>query len=137
MEVNRDHLRAEIFPDCRFTDEEKRAANELVLERSRKHCAAGESMLVDGMTFSRASEREALRLIAAAHGFRFVLLWLDCPVETAVARVEHQAHPAQDRDAARVREVAARFEVPADAFRIDATLSHEEIQRLAVLALAS
>ena len=135
--INRDRLRAELFPHCRFTDVEKRAANQAVLQHLTRHCAAGESALVDGMTLARASEREALKRIALGHGFRFVLLWLDCPVETAVVRVEHQAHLAQDRDAARVREVAARFEAPADAVRIDAALAPKTIQQLAAQALAS
>ena len=137
MLLDRDMVRAELFPDCRFTDAEKRAANTEVLVRLRAHCAAGESALVDGMTLGRASEREDLRRITEAGGFRFVLLWLDCPVETAVERVEGQSHLAGDRDAARVREVAARFEPPLDALRIDATLTPEEIFRLAEAALLS
>ena len=133
--VDRDAIRAELFPDCRFTDAEKRIANAAVLERLQRHCAAGESCLVDGMTFSRRSEREAVRDIAAAHGAGFLMLWLDCPVEAAVARVDAAPHPAKDRNAALVREVAARFEPPQDAVRIDATLPVAEIRRIAVTVL--
>ncbi len=133
--VDRDALRTELFPDCRFTDAEKRAANAAVLERLRRHCAAGESCLVDGMTFGRWSERDAVRAIAAAHGAGFLMLWLDCPVEVAAARVGAAPHPAKDRSAALVREVAGRFELPQDAVRIDATLPVAEIRRIAVTAL--
>lgn len=136
-EINRDRLRYELHPEPVFTDAEKQAANAAVSDRLRRHCAAGEGVLVDGMTLSRTSEREALRSIAAEYGFRFLLLWLDCPVELAVTRVERQPHPARDRDAARVREVAARFEPPQDAVRLDATLPAQELQRLAERALLS
>ena len=134
--VDRDRLRYELHPSPEFTVAEKQAANGLVLVRLRAHCVAGESSLVDGMTLSRASERQALEHIAVEHGFRFMLLWLDCPVELAVARVERQAHMAKDRDGAQVREVAARFEPPHDTARLDATLPAEELLRLAEAALA-
>ena len=133
--VDRDAIRADLFPDCRFTDAEKRTASAAVLERLQRHCAAGESCLVDGMTFSRRSEREAVRDIAAAHGAGFLMLWLDCPVEAAVARVDAAPHPAKDRNAALVREVAARFEVPEDVLRLDATLPRDEIHKAAEKAL--
>lgn len=133
-EINRDRLRGELFPDCRFSDAEKHAANAAVLTELERRSAAGESSLVDGMTFGRKSEREAARAVALKHHCRFFQLWLDCPVELAIRRVESGAHLAKDRDAARVREVAARFEKPDDALRLDATLVPEEIQRLAAEA---
>lgn len=129
--IDRDRLRAQLFPDCRFTDAEKRAANQAVLEELERHCAAGESSLVDGMTFSRKSERDAARAVALKHRCRFLQLWLDCPVELAVRRVESETHLAKDRDAVRVWEVATRFERPDDALRLDGTLAPEELQRLA------
>ena len=132
--IDRDRLRAELFPDCQFTDAEKRAANAAVLKRLEQHCAAGESCLVDGMTSSRQSERVTARATVLKHRSCFLQLWLDCPVALEVRRVESQPHPAKDRDTARVREVAARFERPRDAVRLDAALAPEEIQRLAVEA---
>ena len=135
--VDRDRLRAELFPDCRFTDAEKQAANRAVLERLERNCATGLGSLVDGMTFSRESEREAVRRIALQHGYVYQALWLDCPIELGITRIEGQAHGAADRGAALVREVAARFEAPRDALRIDATLPLEDIRRFAALALAS
>lgn len=135
--IDRDALRAELFPDCRFTDEEKQAANAAVLESLKWQCIQGISSLIDGMTFSRQSEREAVRAIAAENGCRLVMLWLDCPVEIAIARVQVQPHVAEDRDAARVREVAGRFERPDAAIRLDATLSVSELRELAQAALAS
>jgi len=135
--VDRDALRAELFPECRYTEAEKLAANRAVLARLRQHCARGESCIVDGMTFGRQGEREAARAVIAEHGARLLMLWLDCPVEIAVERVTDQAHPARDRSPALVREVAARFEPPEDAVRIDATLSAAEIRDIAAAALAA
>ena len=134
--IDRDALRAELFPDCRFTEAEKQAANQAVLERLRHHCAAGLSSLLDGMTFGRETERAAVRGIAAGYDYRCCILWLDCPVDVAVTRVAEQPHLAADRGPELVRAVAARFERPADAMRIDATLGSAEIVQRAVAALA-
>ncbi len=133
--IDRDALRAELFPDCRFTEAEKQTANQAVLEKLRANCAAGMSSLLDGMTFGRETERAAVRSIAAGHDYRCCILWLDCPVDVAVARVVQQLHLAADRGPELVRQVAARFERPVDAVRIDATLGPEEIAQCAIAAL--
>ena len=135
--VDRDALRAELFPECRYTEAEKLAANRAVLARLRQHCARGESCIVDGMTFGRQGEREAARAVIAEHGARLLMLWLDCPVETAASRVESDPHLAKDRSPTLVREVAARFERPQGTARIDATLPAAEIQRIAAAILAA
>lgn len=135
--IDRDALRAELFPDCRFTEAEKLAANQAVVARLERHSARGESCLVDGMTFGRQSERDAAHAAATEHGARFLMLWLDCPVEVAAARVEAEPHPARDRTPALVREVAARFERPTGTAHIDATLPAAEIQRIAAAILTA
>lgn len=133
--VDRDAIRSRLFPDCAFTHAEKQAANQAVLETLRANCRSGVSSLLDGMTFGRENEREAVRAIAAEHGFQFVALWLDCPADVAAERVAAQPHPAADRSPELVREVATRFERPEDAVRIDATLAPEAVRRLADTAL--
>lgn len=135
--IDRDRIRADLFPECSFTTAEKQAANAAVFDALHAECIAGRNSLLDGMTFSRQREREIVRSIALQHDFACLTLWLDCPMEIAVARVTAQTHPARDRDAALVREVAARFERPDDAVRINATLSAAEIQRIAAAALAT
>lgn len=135
-EINRDTLRAQLFPDCQFTPEEKQAAYASVLKWLRAHCDLGEGSLIDGMTFGRRAERQAVRAIAVKHGFRFVALWLDCPVEVAAERVAAQQHVAGDRAPDLVRAVAGRFEKPSTAVRIDATLPMEEVLKQAVAALS-
>ena len=133
--IDRDAIRAQLFPECAFTPAEKQAANQAVLATLRAHCVAGRESLLDGMTFGRRREREAVRAIAMELGFRFIALWLDCPVDMAAARVAAQPHLAADRGPALVREVAARFEPPEDAVKLDATLPLDEMVRLAEAAL--
>lgn len=133
--IDRDAIRARLFPDGKFTEAEKHAANLAVLAELRQRCATGRGCIVDGMTFGRRAERESAQALAREYGFQCVMLWLDCPVEVASARVTAQAHPARDRDGTLVREVAARFEAPEKAVRIDATLPPDEVYRLAERAL--
>ena len=133
--IDRDRIRDRLFPDCRYTEAEKQAANQAVLEQLRVNCSEGNSSLLDGMTFGRESERRAVRAIAAEQGCDCRLLWLDCPVDVAAERVASQAHPAVDRTPRLVREVAQRFEKPMDALRLDATLPMEEVLMRAVAAL--
>jgi predicted kinase len=134
--IDRDRIRDRFFPDCRFTAAEKQAANQAVLEQLRANCMARKSSLLDGMTFGRESERQAVLAIATEHGFACSVLWLDCPVDVAAERVADQPHPAADRSPQLVREVAQRFEKPIDAVRLDATLPAEEILKRAVSALS-
>ena len=134
--IDRDRIRDRLFPDCRFTEAEKQAANQAVLDQLRTNCAVSISSLLDGMTFGRESERRAVRAIAAEQGSTCTLLWLDCPVDVAAARVAKQPHAAADRTSQLVRDVAQRFEKPADAVRLDATLPVEELSKRAIAALS-
>ena len=133
--IDRDLIRGRLFPGGGFTEAEKQAANRAVLEALRARCAAGESVLLDGMTFSRESERRAVRAIAIEYGFQCTSLWLDCPVDVATDRVARQCHPAADRTPQLVRDVAGRFEQPMDAMRLDATLSVAELLQRTIAAL--
>ena len=134
--VDRDRIRARLFPDCRFTEAEKQAANQAVLEALRANCTAGKSSLLDGMTFGRESERSVVRAIAAEHGFECITLWLDCPADVAAERVAGQPHSAADRTPQLVREVAQRFERPVDAVRLDATLPVQELAKRTIAVLS-
>lgn len=135
VHVDRDRIRLRLFPEGKFTEAEKHAATLAVYAELRQRCATGRGSVVDGMTFARRAEREAAQAIAAEYGFACLMLWLDCPVEVAVARVTAQAHPAGDRDPRLVKDVAARFETPEKALRIDATLPPDEVFRRAERAL--
>ncbi len=124
-EVNRDAIRAAMFPRCRYSGAEKHAANRAMMHAVEANCRQGIASVVDGMTFARRAEVETLRTRVADRGFALLPLLLRCPVEVAVARVAADSvdgsHPAADRDAELVRRVALRFEQPPpDVVRIDA-----------------
>ena len=124
-EVNRDAIRAALFPRCEFTDEEKDAANAAVLAAIAANCRLGRASLVDGMTFARASELRALRERVSAEGFALLPLYLDCPIHVAEARIAVQArskaHVAGDRTPGLAAAVAARSDPPPpDARRVRA-----------------
>ena len=128
--IDRDCIRAAMFPDCAFTREEKRAANRAVYAAVEANCRLGRSSLIDGMTLSRQGERDALADLCGRHGARFVPVWLDCPAPLARARIaaDAAAHPAGDRDAALVDRVAAAFEAPGhDVHRVPADLPRAEL----------
>ncbi len=109
------------FPRARFTDAEKAAAIDAAFAQVAMLLSRGQSCIVDGMTFADAGQRERLRALAHQAGATAVLFWLDCPVEVAIARVQAQKdHPAADRDADLVRDVARRFALPdEDVVRLD------------------
>lgn len=123
--VDRDALRAAMFPDCRYTEDEKLAAQQAVKEAVKKNCAANGNSLIDGMTFARRSVRHEFRKHASACGARFVLVWLDCPAAVARDRVaSDNTHAAGDRVPGLVDRIAGKFEEPVTAAgRIDGTLT--------------
>jgi predicted kinase len=127
--VCRDALRAAMFPRCRWSPAEKRAALRGVLLAVEVNLALGESTVVDGMTLSRERERSKFADLAAQAGATLVTLWLDAPPALARARIAADAgnHPAGDRDGALVDAVQERFEAPAGAAWIDASLPLAEV----------
>jgi predicted kinase len=135
--VDRDRIRAALFPRCEFTQAEKDAANAAVLAAVSANCELGRASLVDGMTFARASDLDALRGSAAARGFDLLPLFLDCPVELARARIAaDRAHRAGDRTPALADSVADRFEAPpADTVRIAADASADDVRAAALYAV--
>jgi predicted kinase len=136
--VDRDAIRAALFPQCSYSPTERRATTRAVLLALEVDCALGHACIVDGMTFARARERERVAEVARRFGHLFVPLWLDVPVAVAQARVaaDAGAHPAHDRDPALVERVAARFEaVASDASRLDATQSAAAVASAALAAI--
>jgi predicted kinase len=137
--VSRDAVRMSEFPtwDDRAA---KRAAFEVVRLEVSVLLKAGATVIVDGATLSTHAERRVLRELAESLGHRFVLLWLDLPVEVAAARIATDRHDApRDRRPALVSEVAQRFEapLPADgAVRLDAGAGPAEVLSKALDAIA-
>ncbi len=134
--VNRDDIRASMFPRCEFTPAEKRAAEAAVMEALAVNRQAGRSCIVDGMTFADASVLERLRTACDGDGYRLLPLFLDCPATVAARRVREAQHVAADRNAALVAEVAQRFDPPPDdAVRLDATQPVSTVCQAATAAI--
>ena len=99
----------------------------------------GASVIVEGMPFSRASERDQLAALASKHHAYFHLLWLDCPLDLAKARIRNgPAHSAPDRNVGLVDAVAARFEpLPPAAYRLDGEQSPSQVLNQAATWVAA
>lgn len=118
--LDRDRLRGK-WPWLGYETTDKRLLNETMRAAMLRHVLAGQSVIVDGMTFARASERDAFEQAARTAGARWHLVWLDCDPELARRRVTMTGmHPASDRNALLVDTVQARFEPPASSLRLDA-----------------
>lgn len=130
--LDRDALRREMFSAGGYSDEDKQQLNRVIRARVQAALVAGESVIVDGMTFARQSERNAFSELASSYQADWLLAWLDCDVNIAKERIDRDAlHPALDRNPALVEKVAARFETPMHALRIDAALAvSEQLQLL-------
>ena len=134
--VSRDTIRSAMFPDCRYTAEEKVAAFAAMQEAIRITLSAGRRVCTDGMTFANEADRQAMRRVAADLGVRIHFVFCDCPLEVAQRRVATDTETVfPDRDAQAVQEVADRFApVPPGTVRLDMTASPNDLaSRLAEL----
>ena len=130
--ISRDEIRAHRFMDL-GPEAWKPLANEATEAAARAALARGESAVIDGATFAAAALRQRFAQAAQDHAARFLVIWVDCPVEEAQRRVarSNANHPApSERDAARVLEVAARFQAPGpEAIHLDALHPLDQLQR--------
>ena len=121
---SRDTIRAAMFPDCRYTLEEKAAAYSGMKQSIAIMLRQGVQVVTDGICFSSQRERDEVIALGAAAGVRVVILACECPVAVAQQRVEHDravdSNALKDRDAALVVEVSNRFDpIPPSAVLID------------------
>ncbi len=116
--ICRDQIRAAMFPQCRYTYLEKRAAFRSVLLALEINCMLGVGSVIDGMTFSRRSE-------------------LDRVARSRVARdLAENRHVAADRTPETVNDVIARRQpAPEGTLIIDATLSEAAMCSAAIAAI--
>lgn len=133
--VSRDVIRAAMFEQCQYTDEEKRAAFEAMKAALVVSLQLGISVCTDGVCFSRRQEVDQVIGIGKVAGAQVRVFHCVCPVEIAQQRVEHDRRVGRpgnpvDRTADLVARVAAEFDpVPDFAFEIDMTQSVEAIGR--------
>lgn len=127
--ISRDTIRSAMFPRCRYTMPEKRAAFEALKQAVEITLAAGTSVCTDGITFASEDDRTDLLEIASRAGARAVLAWCDVPLAVAQERVTSDTDTVfPDRDADAVAKVAARFApLGPEALRLDMTLPTEAV----------
>lgn len=130
--LSRDAIRAAMFPRCRYSLAEKKAALRALLTGIEVNCALGESSVLDGMTFARRADLERVAAVVAEAGAALVPIWLDLPPHVARARIAADraagTHPAEDRDESLVEAVLERFETPdAGTAVIDAGLPPDDV----------
>lgn len=140
--VCRDALRHAMFPSCAYSYAEKRAAFRALLLAVEVNCALGRGSVIDGVTFSRRRDLERLDATLAPYRIHPLALFLDCPPETARARVARDLatgrHPAADRSPELVDEIMARFDPPpptcviVDASQAEATLVASALEAVRV-----
>ena len=135
--ICRDQIRAAMFPQCRYTYLEKRAAYRSLLLALEINCMLGVGSVIDGMTFSRRSELDRVAEVTAKLGIVTIPLLIECPPELARSRVAQDLaanrHPAADRTPETVNEVIARREpAPEGTLIVDATLPEVEMCRAAI-----
>jgi predicted kinase len=97
-----------------IADHEWEATSFIAMDRLAAHLAQGRAVVVDD-TFSHRFLRERCRAVAEAHGARFLILFIDTPLETIEAR---RAENARTRARPHIRDDVfahhrARFEFPA------------------------
>lgn len=135
--VNRDEIRRALFPECAYSQPEKRASVQAAFLAVEVNAALGESTVVDGMTFSKRADLERLATLVRKYGLVFVPIWLDVSAELAKSRIQAdldsgQTHLADDRIPEMVDSVLAGFQRPsADVPVIDASLPAERVCALA------
>lgn len=115
--VDRDEIRAALFPRCDYSVLEKRAAFRSLLHALEVNCALGHSSVIDGMTFSRRRDLERVARTVEPFNARLLPVWLDVPPDVARARIARDLasgtpHVAADRTPALVDEILQRMQTP-------------------------
>jgi predicted kinase len=112
VRLSRDDVRAELFDPVTYSEQEKQIAFGEMLLRAKSDLHHGMDVILEGMPFSRRSERDAARSLAREAGAKLELILCVCPEEVALERIASQAgdHPATDRSTALYFEVKSRFE---------------------------
>lgn len=135
-QVSRDVIRDALFPACRYTPTEQRAAFRAVVLAVEVNCALGVGTVIDGMTFSRGADLARVDELARRYDALSVPIWLDVPPHVARERIARDltrgAHPAADRNPGLVAQVSRRFEAPPSAVAaIDASQSVDAVREQA------
>ena len=110
IRLSRDEIRAQLSPSPTYSEAEKAETFEFMLLVAGYELAQGSDVILEGMPFSRQSERDAARNLASKAGAELELVYCVCPEEVALERIAAQEHMAADRNEALYFEVKSRFE---------------------------
>ena len=138
--ASRDTIRTAMFPQCRYSFQEKDAAFEAMRSAIVIMLGQGLEVVTDGITFSAAAQLRQIAQIGADAGVPTLVVHCAVPVDVAQYRVEHDrlvdpTVPA-DRDAALVEQVARRFDpLPDSTITIDTSASVDQVHRVAIKVL--
>ena len=137
--VDRDVIRAAMFPKGLRTSEEKDAASEATLASLGVHLQQDQSCIADGKPYSRRVERAHVAELAERCDADIRLVWVDCPLQEAIRRIEaDRQHPGRDGRAELVREVASRWDATGpEVLRLDARLPPEVLAEQLRAAITS
>lgn len=127
--IDRDAIRAAMFPIPFDGRAEKDAAISAVWAALAARLKFGQRVVIDGMTFASQRNRDQVARIARAQGASALEVFLDVPAEVCAQRVAAQTgHPSPERSADLVFEVADRFEpVGSEALHLDGTLPMQRL----------
>ena len=140
--ICRDAIRAAMFPVCSYTRMEKRAAFRGVLMALEINCVLGASSVLDGMTFARRKDFDAVADCARQHGHAVLPLLVEFRPSLARLRIERDvargSHPAGDRLPALVDAMVTRFDAPPEgSLRIDGEAPAAQMCAQALLAVGA
>src|SRR4030042_5472883 len=74
VRLSRDDVRAELFDPVTYSESEKGIAFGEMLLRAKADLHQGMDVILEGMPFSRRSERDAARRLASEAGAKFALI---------------------------------------------------------------
>ncbi|MFA5939079.1 MAG: ATP-binding protein [Sinimarinibacterium sp.] len=124
--VDRDAIRARCCPGAPADARSNAIANAEMVREIGQRLRSGESVIADGRTYAADADRCRMAEMGLAAGARVRFVWLDVSLTLAKQRVAQSrgAHPASDRTARLVHEVARRFdEVEDRALHLDGSRS--------------
>lgn len=129
--ISRDTIREGMFSRLRYAEWEKKAAFDALIVAVRAAVLANQSVVIDGMSFSRYGEFERVKRNVIGKA-RLIAIYCECAVEVAMMRVEQdlvqRKHPVPIRNRDMVFEMATRFRnVPRGVKRVRTDRIFEEV----------
>lgn len=132
VHLSRDVIRDALFPNCKYSKLEKKAAYECLKIAIDKNLELGNSLIIDGMTFSKRKEINEIVNLCSQHNSVYIFLHLKTSTQTAKDRIKSMKNlgkimPA-DRNEHLVDIVFKRFEkLPEFVTDIDAEGTLEDV----------